>query len=132
MTSQRTHSTSPPQVNRSGSGTEEEEATTYRACGDLPAGELLIRSMLAEHDLIRLTARHVSDADDPVAAGAFARALFHTFDSHQRKENDIILPLLVEAESVSLTEVMSGTHGHAHDHDHGHAHDHDHGHGHAH
>ena len=111
---------------------EEEEATSYRAAGDLAAGELLIRSMLAEHDLIRLTSRHVSEADDPVAAGAFARALFHTFDSHQRKENDIILPLLVEAESVSLTEVMSGTHGHAHDHDHGHAHDHDHGHGHAH
>jgi hemerythrin-like domain-containing protein len=107
---------------------EEEEATSYRAAGDLPAGELLIRSMLAEHDLIRMTARHMSEADDPVAAGAFARALFDTFDSHQHKENDIILPLLVESDTVSLTEVMAGAHGH----DHGHAHDHDHGHGHAH
>jgi hemerythrin-like domain-containing protein len=107
---------------------EEEEATTYRAAGDLPAGELLIVSMLAEHDLIRLTARHMSEAGDPVAAGAFARALFDTFDSHQRKENDIILPLLVESDTVSLTEVMAGAHGHDHSHDH----DHDHGHGHAH
>lgn len=131
---------------------EEEEATSYQAAGDLPAGELLIRSMLAEHDLIRLTARHMSEADDPVAAGAFARALFHIFDSHQRKENDVILPLLVASDSVSLTAVMAGAHGHTHDHedgdthahdhthddgdthahDHSHGHDHDHGHGHAH
>lgn len=111
---------------------EEEEATSYRAAGDLPAGELLIRSMLAEHDLIRLTARHVSEADDPVAAGAFARALFHTFDSHQRKENDIILPLLVASDSVSLTAVMAGAHGHAHDHDHDDGDTHDHTQDHAH
>ena len=74
--------------------------------------------MLAEHDLIRITARHMSEADDAVAAGAFARALFDTFDSHQRKENDIILPLLVDAERVALTDVMAG----AHDHDSGHGH----------
>jgi hypothetical protein len=93
---------------------EEEEATTYRAAGELTSGELLIRSMLAEHDLIRMTARHVAEADDPVAAGAFARALFETFDSHQRKENDIVLPLLVDADSVSLTDVMAGAHHHDH------------------
>jgi hypothetical protein len=75
-----------------------------------------------------MTARHMSEAEDPVAAGAFGRALFDSFDSHQRKENDIILPLLVESDAVSLTEVMAGAHGH----DHGHAHEHDHGHGHAH
>ena len=97
---------------------EEEEATTYRAAGELASGELLIRSMLAEHDLIRITARHMSEADDPVAGGAFARALFDTFDSHQRKENEIILPLLVDADRVALTDVMAG----AHDHDSGHGH----------
>ena len=70
----------------------------------------------------------MSEAHDPAAAGAFARALFDTFDSHQRKENEIILPLLVESDTVSLTEVMAGAHGH----DHGHAHAHDHGHGKAH
>lgn len=103
----------------------EEEATTYRAASELPAGELLIMSMLAEHELIRTTARNMSEADDPAAAGAFARALFDTFDSHQRKENDIILPLLVASDTVSLVEVMAGSHGHHHQHDHGHDHSHD-------
>lgn len=100
----------------------EEEATTYRAASELPDGKLLITSMLAEHELIRLTARHMSDADDPVAAGTYGRALFDLFDSHQRKENDIILPLLVASDAVSLTQVMAGVHGHRH----GHGHDHDH------
>ena len=35
--------------------------------------------------------------------------------SHQRKENDIILPFLIDADSVSLTDVMaSAHHGHGH------------------
>jgi hemerythrin-like domain-containing protein len=93
---------------------DEEEATTYRAASELPAGELLIKSMLAEHELIRTIARYISEADNPAAAGAFARALFDTFDSHQRKENDIILPLLVASDSVSLVEIMDGSHGHRH------------------
>jgi len=93
----------------------EEEETTYRAAGDLTEGRLLIKAMLGEHELIRLTARHVSEAGDPIAAGAFARALFDMFDSHQRKENDIILPFLIDADSVSLTDVMaSAHHGHGH------------------
>jgi hypothetical protein len=95
----------------------EEEQTTYRGAGDLPEGKLLIKSMLAEHELIRLTARHLSEAQDPVAAATFARALFDMFDSHQRKENDIILPLLLGAEAVSLSEIMVGAHDHDHDHD---------------
>jgi hypothetical protein len=103
---------------------EEEEATTYRAAGELPAGELLIMSMLAEHELIRTIARHMSEADDPAASGAFARALFDIFDSHQRKENEIILPLLVASDTVSLVEVMASSHGHHDHHGHDHAHDH--------
>ncbi|TAL71761.1 MAG: hemerythrin domain-containing protein [Rhodanobacter sp.] len=98
---------------------EEEEATTYRAAGELPEGRLLIRSMLDEHVLIRQTGAHVATAKNPVAAGAYARALLEIFDSHQRKENDIILPLLVESDAVSLTAVMGGGH---HGHGHGHAH----------
>jgi hypothetical protein len=104
---------------------EEEEETTYRAAGELPEGRLLIKSMLAEHELIRLIARHILQADNPIAAGAFGRALFELFDSHQRKENDIILPLLVDAELVSLTGVMSDTRDHRHGHDHEHNLDHD-------
>ena len=110
---------------------EEEEATTYRACRDLTEGRLLIESMLAEHVLIRKTAEAVSAADDSLVAAAYGRVLFDIFDSHQRKENDIILPLLVASDQVSLAQVMAGTQGHDHDHGHtapGHAHGHDHEH----
>lgn len=104
---------------------EEEEATTYRAASELPQGRLLIQSMLDEHALIRQIGAHVSTAKNPVAAGAYARALFEIFDSHQRKENDIILPLLVESDTVSLTAVMgSGHHGGGDHHGHGHGHSH--------
>jgi hypothetical protein len=97
---------------------EEEEATTYRAASDLAEGRLLIESMLAEHVLIRRTAQAVSSAGDPLVAGAYGRMLFDIFDSHQRKENDIILPLLVASDQVSLAEVMAGGHAHDHAHDH--------------
>lgn len=85
---------------------------------------VLITSMLAEHELIRLTARHLSESVEPAAAGAFALALFDMFDSHQRKENNIILPLLLDDGPVSLTDVMAGAHGPGHHHDHVHAHGH--------
>jgi hypothetical protein len=62
----------------------------------------------------RAKPRQMSDAGDPVAAGAFARARFDTFDSHQRKESDIVLPLLMDANALSLTVVMASAHDHAH------------------
>lgn len=99
---------------------EEEESTSYRAAGELPEGRLLIESMLAEHALIRRTADHMSAAQNPVEAATYGRALFGIFDSHQRKENDLILPLLVDSATVSLTDVIA--HGHGHGHGHGHAH----------
>ena len=99
---------------------EEEEATSYRACGELTEGRLLIEAMLAEHVLIRKTAHGLSAADDPRVAGAYGRVLFDIFDSHQRKENDIVLPLLVASDEVSLADVMAGAHAHEHGHAHGH------------
>ncbi|MFD1812692.1 hemerythrin domain-containing protein [Rhodococcus gannanensis] len=86
---------------------QEEERTLYPAAAELAEGALLIRSMIAEHGLIRATASAMSDASDPAVAGAYGRALFHIFDDHQWKENELILPLLVESASVSLVEVMS-------------------------
>ena len=79
--------------------------------------------MLAEHELIRLTARHLAESTDPIAAGAFARALFDIFDSHQLRENEIILPLLINSDSVSLSDAINGAHRgghHGHEQDRGH------------
>jgi hypothetical protein len=94
----------------------QEEETTYPAAAGLPEGHLLIMGMLAEHDVIRHFAGLVRGTKNPAAAGAYARALYETFASHQRKENDYILPLLMNDPSVSLTELMSNSHGHAHHH----------------
>jgi len=95
---------------------EEEEQTSYRAAGELPAGRLLIDAMVIEHALIRRLAALFAEAANPVVAATYGRTVFEVFESHQRKENEIILPLLVAEDSVSLVEVMSAAHGHHHDH----------------
>ena len=83
-----------------------EERTTYQACAALPEGRLLIASMVAEHVLIRRMVALFTKSKDPVVAGTYGRAIFEIFQSHQRKENEIILPRLIDSESVSLTELM--------------------------
>jgi hypothetical protein len=91
---------------------DEEEVTTYRAAAALPEGRLLIEGMLREHVLIKGLVGLFEAAEDLTIAAAFARAVYEAFDSHQGKENDIILPLLVESPSVALTDVMGHAHGH--------------------
>lgn len=98
----------------------EEEASTYLSAGDLPEGRLLIESMLMEHGLIRRTAANVTSAPDVLEAAVQGRQLFDLFESHQQKENDLILPLLVDASDVSLGEVMEKVHGHHDGHHHHH------------
>lgn len=90
---------------------DEEEATTYAAAAELAEGRLLIEGMVQEHVLIKRLVGHFGQSDG-AAAAAYATAVFEAFDSHQRKENDLILPLLVHSPAVSLTEGMGGGHGH--------------------
>ena len=90
---------------------DEEEVTTYRAAGQLTEGRALIEAMVREHVLIkRLVA--LFTASEAAAAAAYGRAVFEAFTSHQGKENDVILPMLVDAPDVSLAAVMGGAHGH--------------------
>jgi hypothetical protein len=91
---------------------DEEEVTTYRAAAELTEGRLLIEAMLREHVLIKRLVGYFESADDLAVAAAFARAAYEAFDSHQGKENDVILPLLVDSPSVALAEVMGQAHGH--------------------
>lgn len=96
----------------------EEELTTYRAAAALPSGRLLIDAMMREHVLIRRLAAMLKQVGDPTVSATYGRAVFEIFDSHQRKENEIILPLLATHDSVSLVEVMSaGRHAHDERHD---------------
>lgn len=96
---------------------DEEEATTYRAAAELPEGALLIDAMVREHVLIKRLVALFGENRGAVAA-TYGRAVYETFESHQRKENEVILPLLVGAPQVSLADVA----GHAHDHHNEHQH----------
>lgn len=89
---------------------DEEEATTYRAAAELPEGALLIEAMVREHVLIKRLVALFSERDG-VAAATYGRAVYETFEGHQRKENEVILPLLLGAPQVSLADVA----GHGHD-----------------
>jgi hypothetical protein len=90
---------------------DEEEATTYRAAGELSEGRLLIEAMVREHLLIKRLVALFRESE-AAAAAAYARAVLEAFTSHQGKENEVILPLLVAAPRVSLAAVMGGAHGH--------------------
>lgn len=90
---------------------DEEEQTTYAVARELDAGRLLIDAMEREHVFIkRLVA--LFQESTPVAAAAYARAVFEAFRSHQAKENELILPLLLDAPRVSLAAVAAAGHGH--------------------
>lgn len=98
---------------------DEEEVTTYRAAAGLAEGRLLIESMVREHVLIKRLVALVGE-NEGAAAAAYGRAVFEAFSSHQAKENDVVLPLLVDAPGISLADVIGeahthqlGEHGHA-------------------
>lgn len=86
-----------------------EEEALYPA-GDAGATAMLVRSMRDEHvDLVK----HVDalrEAPDAVAAVALSSAILALFESHLHKENDLLIPALVEAPGVSLASLLAGMH----------------------
>lgn len=73
---------------------DEEEATSYRAAAALVEGRSLIEAMTREHVLVKRLVGLFETAGDVREARAYARSAFEVFESHQRKENELILPLL--------------------------------------
>jgi len=101
-----------------------EEKAMYPAARAKNEGRLLVEGMLAEHEVITGLVGQLATTEDPVSAGALAKALQVTFDTHLAKENEQVLPLLVSAPDVSVAELLSGMHellggGEAHEHAHG-------------
>jgi uncharacterized protein (DUF2249 family)/iron-sulfur cluster repair protein YtfE (RIC family) len=87
-----------------------EEAALYPAAADLPAGKLLVDGMLGEHRVIAALVADLEAAASPVTAAATAHALRAVFASHLAKENDLVVPLLVAADGVSLAALLEGMH----------------------
>jgi hypothetical protein len=98
---------------------DEEEQTTYRAAGELPEGTLLIEAMVREHVLIKRLVALFGESEG-AAAAAYSRAAYEAFESHQRKENEVILPLLITGSQGSLRDALGGGHGHQTGHGHTH------------
>lgn len=94
----------------------EEEATTYAAAAGLPQGAALIDAMTREHKTIIALATALHTTEDLRLAAGYARSLYAVFDAHQSKENEIVIPMLLDA-GISLTEAMaSAPSGHHHHH----------------
>ncbi|MFC7279963.1 DUF2249 domain-containing protein [Paractinoplanes rhizophilus] len=87
-----------------------EEEALYAAAARLPEAKLLVQGMLAEHQAIAELATELETTGSPVAAAAAARALRALFEVHLAKENDLIVPLLVDAEDVDLAALLAGMH----------------------
>jgi len=87
-----------------------EEGTLYREAAARPEGALLIDGMMNEHEAIAALIRELENAIAPVRIAAAARALDAVFVNHLGKENDLVMPLLVEAEKVSVAALLHGMH----------------------
>ncbi|WP_327002215.1 DUF2249 domain-containing protein [Dactylosporangium sp. NBC_01737] len=87
-----------------------EEAALYPAAADQPGGRLLVDGMLAEHEAITALVAELDTADAAVDAAAAARALAAVFEVHLAKENNLILPLLLDAPQIDLSGLLAGMH----------------------
>jgi uncharacterized protein (DUF2249 family) len=87
-----------------------EEQALYPAAAARPEGALLVEGMLDEHRTITGLVAELDVADSPVRAASAARALAAVFATHLAKENNLVVPLLVEAADVSLAGLLEGMH----------------------
>lgn len=100
-----------------------EEETLYGAAAELPATRLLVRAMTREHVILGDLVGTLTAARTPGEVLGTAAALNAIFQAHLEKENDVLLPALVEA-GVDLDALLAGMHeliGGSHDHSHAHA-----------
>lgn len=87
-----------------------EEDALYPVAAGQPGARLLVAGMLAEHQAIAELVTDLETTASPVAAAAAAHALLTVFETHLAKENDLIVPLLVDADDVDLAGLLAGMH----------------------
>jgi hypothetical protein len=86
-----------------------EEGTLYKAAADLLDARLLIQAMIREHGILRELGETLKAARTPGEMAGAAAALNALFHAHLEKENDLLLPALVDAE-VDLGSLLAGMH----------------------
>ncbi len=86
-----------------------EEVALYPA-GDKGSTELLVRAMRDEHTNLIAHVNALRGVTDPLTALTVASAILALFESHLAKENDLLIPALVDDPSVSLTTLLGGMH----------------------
>jgi uncharacterized protein (DUF2249 family)/hemerythrin-like domain-containing protein len=86
-----------------------EEETLYRTAEDLPSAHLLVRAMRREHAILRDLVGALESARTPGEVASAAGALNALFHAHLEKENDLLLPALVNAD-VDLGALLAGMH----------------------
>jgi uncharacterized protein (DUF2249 family) len=87
-----------------------EEVGLYPTAAAQPGGRALVDGMLVEHQTITALVAEIEAAGTPVDAAAAARALAVLFEVHLAKENNLVLPLLLDAAEVSLADLLEGMH----------------------
>jgi uncharacterized protein (DUF2249 family) len=86
-----------------------EESTLYDVAGTIPRTELLVRAMIAEHRRLEGLVNELARARTSGAMAASAGAVRALFEAHLAKENDDLIPALVEAD-VDLARLLDGMH----------------------
>ncbi|MDP4510096.1 DUF2249 domain-containing protein [Nonomuraea turcica] len=86
-----------------------EEATLYAAADDLPATRLLVQAMRDEHATLQALAAELVSATTPGEIVSASSALNTLFQSHLKKENDVLLPALAD-HGIDLAALLGDAH----------------------
>lgn len=87
-----------------------EEGGLYAAAAAQEGGKLLIDGLVADHRALVRLSSELETAGTAVDAAGAAKALLALFEVHLEKENDLILPLLLASEEVSLAAILNDMH----------------------
>ena len=89
---------------------EAEERTLYRAAASQARGGQLVTTMVAEHRRLAELAERLHVGADAAAAATTAEWIATLFAGHVAKENDLLLPALIDS-GVDLAPLLAGLHG---------------------
>ncbi len=97
-----------------------EEKTIYPAAAVHPDLAVIVGEMVTEHVTLSTAGSELATLTDGAAAAAQAGKIAGLFTAHAARENDVLLPALLEDKSVDLAGLLERMHGAEHDETHDH------------